>query len=166
MSRVGLKLTIVCKFGTKYKMRTLVIGFGLLTLCLLVLFKVAEVQYSQGNARLEIIVALAAVLFFFIGYYVNLRSNKNTGSDPPGITKSSQSPESPNPDQIKKMGLTSRELEVLEKMAMGLSNQEIGQALFLSESTIKTHVSNILLKMEVKNRILAVQQAKNLKIIS
>ena len=45
-------------------MRTLVIGFGLLTLCLLVLFKVAEVQYSQGNARLEIIVALAAVLFF------------------------------------------------------------------------------------------------------
>ena len=64
------------------------------------------------------------------------------------------------------MGLTSRELEVLEKMAMGLSNQEIGQALFLSESTIKTHVSNILLKMEVKNRILAVQQAKNLKIIS
>ena len=72
MSRVGLKLTIVCKFGTKYKMRTLVIGFGLLTLCLLVLFKVAEVQYSQGNARLEIIVALAAVLFFF--YWVLCQS--------------------------------------------------------------------------------------------
>ena len=79
---------------------------------------------------------------------------------------SAQRLDSPNLDQIKKIGLTFRELEVLEKMAMGMSNQEIGQALFLSESTIKTHVSNILLKMEVKNRILAVQQAKNLKIIS
>jgi ATP/maltotriose-dependent transcriptional regulator MalT len=87
-------------------------------------------------------------------------------SSPQVVTISAQSPESPNLDQIKKIGLTARELEVLEKMAMGMSNQEIGQALFLSESTIKTHVSNILLKMEVKNRILAVQQAKNLKIIS
>ncbi len=147
-------------------MRTLVIGFGLLTLCLLVLFKVAEVQYSQGNARLEIIVALAAVLFFFIGYYVNLRANKKAESSPQVVPISAQRLDSPNLDQIKKIGLTFRELEVLEKMAMGMSNQEIGQALFLSESTIKTHVSNILLKMEVKNRILAVQQAKNLKIIS
>lgn len=146
-------------------MRTLIIGFGLLTLCLLILFKVAEVQFVQGNARLEIIVALAAILFFFIGYYVNQKSNKKSvninQSESPGTKKN----ETPHVDQLKKFGLTSRELEVLEKMALGMSNQEIGQVLFLSESTIKTHVSNILLKMDVKNRILAVQQAKELKII-
>lgn len=146
-------------------MRTLIIGFGLLTLCLLILFKVAEVQFVQGNARLEIIVALAAILFFFIGYYVNQKSNKKSvninQSESPGTKKN----ETPHVDQLKKFGLTSRELEVLEKMALGMSNQEIGQVLFLSESTIKTHVSNILLKLDVKNRILAVQQAKELKII-
>lgn len=145
-------------------MRTLVIGFGLLTLCLLVLFKVAEVQFVQGHARLEIIVALAAIIFFFIGYYVNLKTNKKP--IPVFLPEMPKPMDSSRQEIVKKTGLTSRELEVLEKMALGMSNQEIGQALFLSESTIKTHVSNILLKLEVKNRILAVQQAKDLKIIS
>jgi len=147
-------------------MRTLVLGFGLLTLCLLILFKVAEVQVMQGNARLEIAVALAAIVFFFVGYYVNQKSTPKPVVAGSLFHEALKSIVSPNPEQLKKLGLTSRELEVLEKMAQGLSNQEIGQALFLSESTIKTHVSNILLKMDVKNRILAVQQAKELKIIT
>ena len=58
------------------------------------------------------------------------------------------------------------EMDILVKFAIGRSNKEIDQSLSFSERTLKTHVSNILLKMEVKNRILAVQQAKNLKIIS
>jgi DNA-binding CsgD family transcriptional regulator len=146
-------------------MRTLVLGFGLLTLCLLILFKVAEVQVVQGNARLEIVVAFAAIVFFFIGYYVNQKSTAKKIVAGSLLYETHQPVQTPNQEQLKKLGLTSRELEVLEKMALGLSNQEIGQALFLSESTIKSHVSNILLKMDVKNRILAVQQAKELKII-
>jgi len=68
-------------------------------------------------------------------------------------------------EQIKKLGLTQREHDVLLKMAEGLSNQEIGAALFLSESTIKTHVSNILFKLDAKRRTQAVQMAKQLKIV-
>ena len=51
-------------------------------------------------------------------------------------------------------------------MAEGLSNQEIADALFLSESTIKTHVSNILFKLDAKRRTQAIQVAKKLKIVA
>jgi ATP/maltotriose-dependent transcriptional regulator MalT len=64
------------------------------------------------------------------------------------------------------VGLTQREHDVLIKMADGLSNQEIAEHLFLSESTVKTHVSNILFKLDAKRRTQAVQAAKKLKIVT
>lgn len=51
--------------------------------------------------------------------------------------------------------LTAREAEVLHAMAQGLSNDGIGQNLFLSEATVKTHVSRILAKLELENRVQA-----------
>ena len=53
----------------------------------------------------------------------------------------------------------------LQKIAEGLSNKEIAETLFLSESTIKTYVSNILLKLNAKRRTQAVQIAKSFQII-
>ena len=55
-----------------------------------------------------------------------------------------------SPDQVEQ--LTSRELEVLEKIADGLSNKAIAAALFVSEKTVKTHVANIFQKLEVNTR--------------
>ncbi|HHX22945.1 MAG: response regulator [Tepidanaerobacteraceae bacterium] len=48
--------------------------------------------------------------------------------------------------------LTSRELEVLQEMAKGLSNKEIGKKLFISEKTVKNHLTNIFQKLEVNDR--------------
>lgn len=55
--------------------------------------------------------------------------------------------------------LTPREREVLKLMAQGLSNREIAQRLFLSEKTVKTHVSNIFFKLQVKDRSQAILYA-------
>ncbi len=62
-------------------------------------------------------------------------------------------------------GLTERELEVLSAMALGLSNQEIADKLFLSVPTIKTHASNIFDKLDVRRRTQAIEKGKSLNII-
>lgn len=143
-------------------MRPIIIGFGLLILCLLILFKIGEVNFTKGNVRLEVIVAIVAFIFFFVGLYFNNQSQKKISANSSEPLVSGQSIDY---DQIKKVGLTQREHDVLVKMADGLSNQEIAEHLFLSESTVKTHVSNILFKLDAKRRTQAVQAAKKLKIV-
>ncbi len=142
-------------------MRPIIIGFGLLILCLLILFKIGEVNFTKGNVKLEVIVAVVAFIFFFVGLYFNNQAQRKAvapAAEPPGSSQIDY-------DQIKKVGLTQREHDVLVKMADGLSNQEIAGQLFLSESTVKTHVSNILFKLDAKRRTQAVQAAKKLKIV-
>lgn len=147
-------------------MRPIIIGFGLLILCLLVLFRIGEVNFIKGDVKLEVIVAIVALIFFFVGLYFNYHSQKKAAESPgPPVTTDTSKPII-DFEQIKKLGLTQREHDVLVKMAEGLSNQEIAAALFLSESTIKTHVSNILFKLDAKRRTQAIQVAKQLKIVS
>lgn len=69
-----------------------------------------------------------------------------------------------NEVELRKLNLTTREYEVLQQLSKGLSNAEIGEQLFLSLSTVKTHVSNLFFKMEVKNRTQAIEKAKRLKL--
>jgi len=147
-------------------MRPIIIGFGLLILCLLILFRIGEVNFIKGDVKLEVIVAIAALIFFFVGLYFNYHSQKKTARVSDSSTSSVDTRSyTIDYEQIKKLGLTQREHDVLVKMAEGLSNQEIGTALFLSESTIKSHVSNILFKLDAKRRTQAVQIAKQLKIV-
>ena len=63
------------------------------------------------------------------------------------------------------LGISNREYEVLLEIAKGLSNKEIANRLFISESTVKTHVSNVLIKMDAKRRTQAISIAKSLAII-
>ena len=67
--------------------------------------------------------------------------------------------------KVEELGLSKREYEVLKEVTLGLSNQEIAEKLFVSESTIKTHVSNLFLKLNAKRRTQAIQISKSLNII-
>jgi DNA-binding NarL/FixJ family response regulator len=77
----------------------------------------------------------------------------------------SDRPKKPEPVQSEVLNrLTQREAEVLSLMAEGQSNQEIAQALYLSEKTVKTHVANILQKLEVKSRTQAALLASKVRL--
>jgi DNA-binding NarL/FixJ family response regulator len=60
---------------------------------------------------------------------------------------------------LSRADMTARELEVLELLAQGLGNVEIAQALYLSQHTVKNHVSSILIKLQVENRLQAAVRA-------
>ncbi len=62
--------------------------------------------------------------------------------------------------------LSSRETEVLRLMAMGLSNKEIGRALWIGETTVKTHVSHVLRKLGQTDRVQAVLEAVRLGLVT
>jgi DNA-binding CsgD family transcriptional regulator len=70
-----------------------------------------------------------------------------------------------NQAELKNLNFSNREYEVLQLLVKGYSNAEIATDLFLSLSTVKTHVSNLLLKMDVRSRTQIIARAKGLKII-
>ena len=77
----------------------------------------------------------------------------------PGITKRviNQFVRIPHPTAPKALGdLTERELDVFRLIARGLSNAEIGQELYISEATVKTHITHILQKLNLRDRVQAV----------
>lgn len=70
-----------------------------------------------------------------------------------------------NETELKRLNLSNREREVLQLLARGCRNAEIAEQLFLSLSTVKTHVSSIFVKLDVKSRVQAVDKAKRLNIV-
>jgi ATP/maltotriose-dependent transcriptional regulator MalT len=73
--------------------------------------------------------------------------------------------DSPPDDAVDRLGLTARELEVLELVATGLTNRQIGEQLFMAEKTASVHVSRILSKLDVGSRVEAATAAQRLGIV-
>ena len=70
-----------------------------------------------------------------------------------------------NDAQVAALGLTPREIEILEQIAAGKSTREIAAALFVSENTVKTHASRLYDKLGVRRRTQAVQEARTLGLL-
>ncbi|MBX2899545.1 MAG: response regulator transcription factor [Cyclobacteriaceae bacterium] len=122
-------------------------------------------KYLITDNSLEIYITLIALFFTALGTWIALQlvpSAQATGANEKVSANLLQSPLS-NTAELEKMNLTLREQEVLELLIMGCTNAEIADKLFLSISTVKTHVSTLFVKMEVKNRIQAVEKANRLK---
>lgn len=136
-------------------MKKTVLVFGLLIFALLLLFQISKYSLVTGSLKSETTIAIIAVVFFIVGVYLNKKS----------LHKAQRPLQKIDHRKIETLELSPREYEVLTEIAKGLSNKEIGDKLFLSESTIKTHVSNLLIKLDAKRRTQAIQIAKELQII-
>nr|WP_210423659.1 response regulator transcription factor [Croceivirga thetidis] len=113
-------------------------------------------SFLSGSTSIELIISIVAIVFLGIGLYINQQKKKQLQQDSFTIDFK----------KIQELGISNREYEVLMEISKGLSNKEIGEKLHISESTIKTHVSNLLIKLDAKRRTQAIQKAKELQIIT
>src|ERR1700753_732609 len=141
-------------------MKQVVIGFGLLITALLVLFKIAGLYHIYDSAADGIWIAGFSILFLVIGIVLSRKLFVKTQV----VTK--QKPSEINTAHLIRSGISKREAEILLLMHEGLSNQQIADKLFVSENTVKKHISNIFLKLQVERRTEAVKKALELSIIS
>lgn len=120
--------------------------------------KLIEYKYFVRDIPLEFYIGLVAVMFAALGIWAGLRLTR-----PEKIEL--HAPFELDEAKLQKLGISKREYEVLELVSHGLSNQEIAERLFVSTSTVKTHVSSLLTKLNASRRTQAIRRAKELRII-
>lgn len=145
-------------------MKQTIIIYGLALAILIFLLKFLEYRFFVRDLSLEFYLGSVAIVFTVLGIWAGLRlTSKKTIA----ITQTVIQPDFQfDLARLEKLGISKREYEVLELMAKGLSNQEIADRLFVSLNTVKTHSSNLFLKLEVKRRTQAIQKAKELQLIA
>lgn len=135
---------------------------------LLLLLRWLEFRFLVLSHSMELYIGFIALLFTALGIWLALKLTKpktKTVVIEKEVYIKSQEDFVLNQTELDNLNLTTRELEVLELMAKGLSNQEIAEQLFVSLNTIKTHSGKLFEKMDVKRRTQAVEKAKRLSII-
>ena len=139
-------------------MRRIIIVYGIAMAALVGLLKLVEYKYLIRDIPLEFYIGLVALLFTALGIWAGLRLTRRKVihlSEPFEIDETN----------LQKLGISKREYEVLELISRGHSNQEIADKLFVSTSTIKTHVANLFAKLDASRRTQAISRAKELRII-
>jgi len=144
--------------------RIILYGSGLALL--LLLLRWLELRFLIFTYAYDIYIGAIALLFTGLGVWLALKLAKpKTIIVEKEVYLKSEDEFVLNGTELEKLALSKRELEVLQLMAKGMSNQEIAEQLFVSLNTIKTHSSKVFEKMDVKRRTQAVEKAKRLNII-
>lgn len=147
-------------------MKREILYFGLAAGLLLVLLKVLEIYFVTGALQVSHYTALLAVLFLLMGLWLGTQKPKpKAGIATNGQATNTATQDSINVDKAREAELTDRELEVLQCIQQGLSNQQIADQLFISLSTVKTHVASIHSKLGAQRRTQALARAKELGIL-
>lgn len=139
-------------------MRKTILIYGVAMAALTGILKFIEYRFLVRDLSLEFYIGLVAVLFTGLGVWAGLRLTRRK------IVIA-------NPDfklnetELQRLGVSKREYEVLELMAQGLSNQEIADKLFVSLNTVKTHSSNLFMKLDARRRTQAIHRAKELGLL-
>lgn len=153
-----------------------VLIFGIVGGILIAVLQWTEYRFVVIDHSIEIYGALVAATFSGVGIWLGLKLTRRKEQvvirEVP-VVREVQVPTSARagtpalheqfvPDDRKRedLGITRRELDILELIAQGLSNREIGEKLFVSENTVKTHSSRVFDKLGAKRRTQAVQLGK------
>lgn len=135
---------------------------------LLALLKWLEAHFIVFNYRLDFFIGIIAILFTVLGIWLALKLVKpkiETRIVEKEVYINHPETKEINHKEIERLGISKREMDVLNLMAKGLSNEEIANKLFVSLNTVKSHSSNIYIKLDVKRRTQAMEKAKRLNII-
>lgn len=156
---------MVLSIYRKYKQ---LIWYSIALAALLVVLQLLEYRFLILDYAMEIYVSAIAIVFTSLGIWLAIKLTKpkvKTVLVEKTLYVAEPVEFTPNQHEISRLNLSRRELEVLQLMAEGLSNQEISERLFVSLNTVKTHSSKVFEKMEVKRRTQAVEMCRRLQII-
>lgn len=132
---------------------------------LLVVMQWLELRFLFMTHAFEIYAGAIALIFTALGIWLAKSIAEPKKNEGKGILEPSGIP-SANEAKCFSAGISKREMEVLELMAKGCSNAEIASDLFVSVNTVKTHVSNILSKLDVSRRTQAIEKATRIGLLS
>lgn len=144
--------------------------YGLALAVFTALLKWMEFRFLITHHAFEIYALLIAIFFSVLGIWAGRKLTTPKVQIEKEIVIVEKEVPAPtefslNRSELEKRGISDRELEVLQLISAGFSNQEIADKLFVSLSTVKTHTSNLFLKLEVTRRTQAVQKAKEIKLL-
>jgi NarL family two-component system response regulator LiaR len=144
-----------------------VILYGASLAVLLFLMKWLEWRFIIIDHALELYAGALAIIFTLLGIWLAVKLTRPKTDtiivEKEVLVKSDDFVL--DDKELTRVGLSKRELEVLQLMAQGLSNHQIAEHLFVSLNTIKTHSSKVFEKLEVQRRTQAVDKAKKLSLI-
>jgi DNA-binding CsgD family transcriptional regulator len=140
--------------------------YGLCGGILIVVLRLVEFRFLVVEHSLEIYGGLIAAIFAGLGIWLGLKlTRKQEVLVVKEVPVRATQPFALNEERLKDLGITRRELEILELIAQGMSNREIAGKLFVSENTVKTHSSRLFDKLSAKRRTQAVQIGKEMGLI-
>jgi two-component system, NarL family, response regulator LiaR len=143
-----------------------ILVYGLLGGLLIAALKLVEYRFLVVEHSLEMYGGIVALLFSGFGIWLGLKLTRTRETvvvrEVPVLV---EGPFVLNAARREQLGITERELEIIQLMAAGLSNREIAQRLFVSENTVKTHAARVFDKLNAKRRTQAVQLAKEAGLI-
>jgi NarL family two-component system response regulator LiaR len=142
--------------------------YGLCLAVLLFVLKWLEFRLLIIHHAFEIYAGAIAIIFTALGIWLALklaRPKVETRIIEKEVYVQAPTNFTLNESALAQLNMSRRELEVLQLMAGGLSNQEIAERMFVSLNTVKTHSARVFEKMEVKRRTQAVEKAKRMSLI-
>lgn len=149
-------------------MKKHILLYGIVGGILIAGLKLIEYRFLVVEHSFEIYGGLVAALFSAVGIWLGLKLTKTKETvvikEVPVHVRVSE-PFAVDAARQAKLGITPRELEILELIAAGMSNREIAGKLFVSENTVKTHSSRLFDKLNAKRRTQAVQIGKEAGLI-